>query len=390
VCVLQETVPHAKDERGEEQVLPQRVQVGAVRARQPQDIEEGGGGAGADKRKEVRDARGSSTRLDGVKGTHAIVIKGTRDERRELKKREKFIVDVIFPAGELHLIGGGSGAGKTTWLLQWLKDWSEGKPVFGYKSHPCPYVYVTFDRGLLSTHRTMERLGMEDWDFPSYPIEDIVTKGEYTIDRIMARFPEAELYVIEGFQGLLPDTTRGTSQNKAEMTWVIELRRKVLSKGKTLIGITHNPKMKAGESYESARSNFLGSNSLIGCTSTLVSFQSPAHTQPPPGQGATRPVETDEREVIIRGRDFPNIHQLWSRDSRGRFVPIEHEEEAINMEVWLDRRGGQEVIRTKDFITQGAKYGMADATVERWIKDQVDAGTLRRIRTGTYNKGRIQ
>lgn len=318
------------------------------------------------------------------------MIKGTREERLALAKKEKFIVDTIFPAGELHLIGGASGAGKTTWLLQWLKDWSEGKDVFGFKSYPCAYVYIMFDRGLMSTHRTMERLKMAEWNLPAYPIEDVVMKDNYTIEKIMERFPQAELYIIEGFQGLLPDTGRGVSQNKAEMKWVIELRRKVLSKGKTVIGITHNPKMKTGESYESARSNFLGSNSLIGCTSTLVSFEVPAHTQPVEGGAKRKPIETDEREVVIRGRDFKNIHQLWTRDDRGRFKPMEEQEGEVNMETWLMYRSDLQYTGTQDFINHAKKLGMSARWAEEWIADRMEDGTITRVSKGKYMKRKPQ
>lgn len=311
-----------------------------------------------------------------------ITALGTLKERQKLKAKRKYVVETIFPAGAVHLIGGGSGSGKTTWLLQWLKDWTEGKNVFGFRSFPCSYVYVSFDRGLDDTQQTLERLGMGNWDIPAYPVEDLGLLDP-SLEAIMKRFPEVELFVIEGFQSVIPDVGKGQSQNKADMLWMSRLRKKFLSQGKTVIGITHNPKLKVGEAFESARSNFLGSNSLLACTSTLVSAGMP--------EGA--PPDADERLIVLRGRQFKDIRQSWVLDSKGRFDRIttpEAEAQHVNMDVWLTRKKDTEVIETKEFQEYGRRLGMCEATVKRWIKKQVDDGTLTKIRTGTYRRGKIQ
>lgn len=39
------------------------------------------------------------------------------------RRDDEFIIDSILPKYELHLIGGPPGAGKTTWLFQFIEDW---------------------------------------------------------------------------------------------------------------------------------------------------------------------------------------------------------------------------------------------------------------------------
>jgi hypothetical protein len=300
----------------------------------------------------------------------------TRKERERLRATERYIVQDIFPCGEIHLIGGPSGAGKTTWLFQWLKDWSEGKDVFGKRSYPCSYAYIMIDRGLLATDRTMRRLGIEDWDLPAYPIEDLV-KGEFSIDAIARRLPEVDLFVIEGFQAIIPDPTKRT-QNKSDMLFMSDIRKQWLSKGKTVIGVTHSPKLKIGEEYENSRSKILGSTSLIACCSTIVSFE-----LPPDVKSAAKPRETDERQVIIRGRDIPDMKLDYTRDHRGRFVlTSEMPGQRVSFEIWLDAHEKGHTFTTEDLVDFAKSAGISRPTVYRWIKALIDDKKLERIKAG--------
>lgn len=309
------------------------------------------------------------------------MMKGTREKRIRLRQDEKYIVEAILPAGELHLVGGASGIGKTTWLLQWLRDWSEGKPIWGHESFPCPFVYISFDRGVLTTDRTLRRIGMEDWDFPAYDVSELGLV-DYEIWDIVKRFPDARLFVIEGFQALLPDTSKGRGQNKEEMLWSVEVRRKILSQGITIIGITHSPKMKQGEAYASTRSRFLGSNSLLASTGTLISFDVPEDSK-----AARKPSGTDERQVLIEGPNFRQMTLYYSRGDDGRFVPMEEAHEKVNFDVFLDALSEAEDVTRKQL--EALASGMSAPQVTRWIRDAVTDGMLERVKHGVYRKRKV-
>ncbi len=305
---------------------------------------------------------------------------GTRDKRVALRANEKFIIDKILPAGELHLIGGASGIGKTTWLLQWLRDWSEGKPIFGYDSFPCPFVYVSFDRGVLTLDRTLRRIGMADWDFPAYDVSELGLV-DYEISDIVRRFPTARLFVIEGFQALLPDTSKGRGQNKEEMLWSVEVRRKILSQGITILGITHSPKMKQGEAYASTRSRFLGSNSLLASTGTLISFDVPQDSQ-----DAKKASNTDERQILIEGPNFRQITLHYSRNESGKFVPMDEEQQTLSLSIAIENA---EAGTVWDLKTLKAMAGTAsESTVYRRLDGWVKDGTLEKPLKGRYKKPR--
>jgi hypothetical protein len=98
--------------------------------------------------------------------------------------------------------------------------------------------------------RTLRRVGLGEWDAPMFAMEDVIPRNAQkeidlgpTIYQIVNRFPDIDLYVIEGLQAFLPNTARGQTQNKAEQVWCLKLRDKVLNKGKTIIAVTHSPKM---------------------------------------------------------------------------------------------------------------------------------------------------
>jgi RecA-family ATPase len=187
--------------------------------------------------------------------------------RERLRTKERFIVDTIFPAGALHVIGGPSGIGKTTWLLQSLHEWEQGKPILGFPSHPCKWVYVSLDRSLLDGDRTLRRIGLADWNIPMYSIEEICERDTVTkritvepdLFMVANRFEDVELIVVEGLQGFLPDIKRGQTQNKAEQLWMVKIRDEILNTGKTIIATTHSPKAEDNTKSANNRKAFLGS-----------------------------------------------------------------------------------------------------------------------------------
>lgn len=301
------------------------------------------------------------------------------DYRLKLRSGEKFLIDPILPRGTMNLLGGPSGIGKTTWLFQTLYDWQHGMPVLGkYRSQPCSFVYVSFDRGVLETDRTLRRLGFGSWDIPIYSIEDLGNEPEIGI--IFDRFPDVDLYVVEGLQAALPDG-RG-NQNRAEMRWAIEMRKKMLNKGKTLLATTHSPKSQIDTAH--SRSNFLGSVSLHACFSTMISFDIPQSAR---DVIKSAHVRTDDREVLIQGRDFPDISLSYSRDDSGRFRMMDSDFDAeIKIDTWLSQVPNGTRITSKEFEGRIRKTGMSRTAFYRWIEQLLGQNVLIRVAKGLYAK----
>lgn len=324
--------------------------------------------------------------------------------RDRLNRERKFVVDTIFPAGALHLIGGPSGSGKTTWLLQQLHTWSKGEDVLGYSSHPCPWVHVSCDRSLREMDATMRRLNLGEWQAPMYAIEDVMGHQDTTgmindpsIFEIEKRFPWAELIVIEGLQVLLPDTGRGRSTNKSDMLWMIQVRDMILSKGKTIIATTHSP--KSGQDYLNERSNFLGTQSLIGACSTMVSIDVPRDVREGADKRAAQ--QCTDREISVLGRDYPNHYLSYTRLDNGGFelsarvvagkvakgeMYQTQDDDRIALDTMLSRWPSDQPLVIGVMRDWQKKQGMPESSFFRWLEDKKAQGRLRKEQRGVYKK----
>ena len=284
--------------------------------------------------------------------------------RKKIRAGQRFLVDTILPSGALHLIGGPSGIGKTTWMLQLLKDWSEGRKILGsYESHPVPWVYISCDRSTSETDATLNRIGLGDWDCPVFAIEEVA--DEPSIEVIINRWPNAELYVIEGLQSLLPDG-KG-NQNRADMIWAMKVRKGLLAKGKTIIGTTHSPKSEWGKHMRDGRSGFLGSASLHACFSTMILFDLPQSARE-----SKVPVVTDDREITVMGRNFRDFKVGYTRDSRGRFVPLTQTSEIeaeIAIDTFFSLIPAGKTFPTKELEAKAKQYKMSRRKMFYWLED---------------------
>jgi len=63
-----------------------------------------------------------------------------------------------FPLGEVSLIGGSSGAGKTSWVMPLLQKIRKGEPVFDHAVKPREYRVLLHDHSKKATKPTIAAL----------------------------------------------------------------------------------------------------------------------------------------------------------------------------------------------------------------------------------------
>ena len=324
----------------------------------------------------------------GARQTPAISAVTAR--RKELLRTQEWIVDKIFPAGAMHLIGGPSGVGKTTWLMQLLYDWEQGKKIFGkYQSNPCPWVMVNSDRGMRETTQTLERLGLGDWEFETYALEDLIydqktskcKSPDFTLD-ILNKFPHAKLIVVEGIQAVMPDMSKTRSQNKNELIWALEQRRILTDGNRTVIATTHNPKVtNNGAPSNDERSKFLGSQGFIGSCSTMIGFEK-----------GSNPL-VDSRLVTVMGRNFKDFKANYSvGKENGEFILESFGDEIVQTDDDKDLALTLWALAQKEpFSVQDARaevmrnaLDMSESTIQRWLRKQAEApdGRLEKLKDG--------
>lgn len=183
----------------------------------------------------------------------------------------EFLIEGILPANEVHLLGGSSGSGKTTFAFQvFLANWQQGKPFFEHASHPVPYVYASLDRSRSSVQRTLQRLNLQSEIARIVSQEDIpeeATAPVVTLKEILKHYPDSRLLIIEGIQLLAGDRGNGY----VSVARVLKTLARFCSRhSMTILGVCHTPKMKVDEGFQHPREALLGSVSWGAYSDTII------------------------------------------------------------------------------------------------------------------------
>jgi hypothetical protein len=187
------------------------------------------------------------------------------------KSHQDHLIDNLLPEREVHLLAGPSGAGKPTWLTTFLHSWSKGESVFGHKSHPAEYLYISLDRSYASVLRTLDRLGLAHDQFPFYDPPDNITSATPLIKIIedaKKKHPEARLFVVEGIATRVPDGK--PNDYKIVADFLLSLRKTAEKLDITILGVAHTTKTKGEDRYENPRQRIAGSVAWGGFSETII------------------------------------------------------------------------------------------------------------------------
>jgi AAA domain len=310
---------------------------------------------------------------------------------------DKWIVDQILPAGELHIVGGPSGAGKTTWLMQFLTEWSAGRPIFGYDSRPGPFIYVSLDRGEPSFRRTLRRLGIDPDTFPyicGLSSTKPVGSFEDVLELVKTKFSgklEGVTIVIEGISTLLPPKAKAIDYNQM-FRFFAKLSAYCNELGITIIGVMHSPKMKETEMYLNPRQRILHSVAIGGVVETIILVE-PDHRHP-----------IDKKRIItVLPRNAPEQEFQMNLDGNGmlRYDPKAAEEAALAAEedaggkatkageilnVWLLQAAVGYVFTTSYLTAEMNPLGVSRRSVFNWVNLWELKGKVECVSHGLYRK----
>lgn len=240
--------------------------------------------------------------LDRMKERQAIMSRPAK---------ETWLVEDIFEAGEIHQLSGPSGVGKTTWMLDTMKTWSEGKPILGHRSFPRSFAYIVCDRSFMLTTMTLARLGLQDWNVPMFTIDELrgEIKETVTIAKIAELLPKIDVLFIEAI-GIFEPTQNGKASGYVDTMNYWAGIRQVLAKGKSIIATNHSPKTKGKERYGHSRERILGSVAHGASIATTICFDFEDENN-----------STDMNRIIsISPRNSPNMVLRYGLDELGRFV----------------------------------------------------------------------
>lgn len=306
----------------------------------------------------------------------------------KVRTTKRFIVDDLFECGELHIIGGASGSGKTSWLLPMIKDWSEGKDILGHKSHPAPYVYLSCDRSFSALEMTLKRLGLSDWKIHGFTFDDLdinfnLDHTELDFLDMIQKFPsEIEVFFIDAIGWFTP------TGNKATYVDILKFWSKIktttIKSGKTIIGTTHCPKSKPGEGYSNPRDRLHGSVAQAAIGSTIIVFDT----------GDEKDITNKQRFISVCPRNSRNVIVEHKLDDNGRLIYVGEvdlkngkppkDSSAFEKIYILQNFPKGELLKTDDMVRLAEKSSVSRATMFRKIEKLKSEGYLSEGDKGNY------
>jgi hypothetical protein len=177
-----------------------------------------------------------------------------------------------FPKGEVSLIGGSSGAGKTSWAMPLLERIRKGDNVFGHSAKPRDYRVLLHDRSKKAMQRTVKALGLS-----AEAIERVIrlTTAQQSrppaeiLEAAIEREPGVECWFIEGLDLWITDP------NKMEVVGpVIDgLQRIATRRNVAVLGTVGSPKQRGKDNKYFGRDALFGSAALARKVETVVLMQ---------------------------------------------------------------------------------------------------------------------
>ena len=166
-----------------------------------------------------------------------------------------------FPKGDVSLVGGSSGTGKTYWMMTVLEKARAGADVWGHRSKPRDYRVVMLDRGAKGMRRTLDRLRLNA-EAKQRVIR--VTSAQRNAGPVAVmsaateRNPGAEAWFIEGLDMWLKE-----SGKMGEVATVIDdLQRIATRRNIAIIASVGAPKEKTAEGRDTER--YHGRDTIFG------------------------------------------------------------------------------------------------------------------------------
>ena len=165
--------------------------------------------------------------------------------------------DGWFPLGDISLIGGASGTGKTTFVFEMLHKQKQGWPVLEHRTYKRSFHVLAYDRGQNAFTRTMRRLKMIPSDIPTNPLP--LAFGSKAVQNIINEIekinPTPAIIFLEGLDMLIDDTNK----KSVVSPFMRQLQEVAAHFHIALIGSLGAPKTKRGEDYAAKRDHLSGS-----------------------------------------------------------------------------------------------------------------------------------
>lgn len=288
-----------------------------------------------------------------------------------------------FPKGDVSLVGGSSGTGKTYWTMDVFEKVRLGSDVWEHKSKARDYRVLMMDRGAKAMRRTLQKMKL-----PPEAVDRIirVTSRQQSIGPVAVMeestqlYPGAEAWFIEGLDLWLKE-----SKSMSDVAQALDdLQRIATRKNIAIVASVGSPKQKSQQGKESER--YHGRDALFGSVAwgrkseTIVLIS-----------------KTDEDPLHD---DCPRQYSVLVRNGRSEHFWMGFNDGKLCM---VDRPGPQAVVRSLskfdvlnttvfdrfkpgERIRWTADLGASSKTFYQWTAKMVSEGRLEQRKDG-FDKG---
>jgi hypothetical protein len=209
----------------------------------------------------------SATILKAIKG-EPVFDAGDEEDVIEDDGVDEYLVEALtkdhegwFPKGDISLIGGSSGTGKTYWSMAVLEKVRLGIDVWGHAAKARDYRVLMMDRGAKAMRRTLQKMKL-----PPEAVQRIIrvtsrqqAMGPVAVmDEATQRDPGAEAWFIEGLDLWIKESGKMADVSQA----LDDLQRIATRRNVAIIASVGSPKQKTQEGKDTER--YRGRDALFG------------------------------------------------------------------------------------------------------------------------------
>lgn len=284
-------------------------------------------------------------------------------EGRQYVLLPKHDYDGWFMRGCVSLIGGSSGAGKTTLMLDLLDKQSRGEDCLGHKGAGLPFMTVFSDRGPKANEETLERMKLDPRKMNICYLP--TCWGQYAVERIIAAIEKSQpmpaIIFVEGADMLVEDP------NKAQVVapFMSGLQEVAERYQLSLILSTGSPKQSKDRGSALKRDGIFGSQIWPRMATSILKLDTPGD-----GTGAKR-----ELFVLHRNAQAEKFDLAFSQ---GKLVQTLPPSQGMTLASWASTQGSFDRQTAKEYFKTDWK------DIKKKIDGLIDGGTLREVSQGRF------